>query len=263
MSERFYINCPLEPGPVELAGAEAHHLGVVCRLGPGDLVCLFNGDGNEYPARIESMGRRRVTLEVLGQAAPDRELGFPLVVAVPVPKGERAHFLVEKLTELGATRFVPLATHRSVVHPRDLDRLRRHVIEACKQCGRNLLMEIDPVTNWADFCGRGDLPEWRILAHVTSEGGAWRVEGGGWRVRREAALPSVLQPAPATKKRGTGFALAVGPEGGFTQEEVVCAQGAGWSLVDLGPRTLRVETAALVLTAACAQGWAGQSGECE
>src|SRR5438477_12936919 len=113
MSERFYINWPLQPGAVTLEGAEAHHLATVCRSRPGDLVCLFNGDGHEYPARVVAVERRRVTLEVLEAASPPRELSFRLEVAVPLPKGDRAQFLVEKLTELGVTTFVPLSTRRS------------------------------------------------------------------------------------------------------------------------------------------------------
>src|SRR5947208_3239323 len=111
MSERFYINCPLQIGSVTLEGAEAHHLAAVCRLRAGDAVCLFNGDGHEYPARVESIQRRAlVEIEVLDRATPDRELPFHLEVAAPLPKGDRAQFLVEKLTELGVKTFVPLIT---------------------------------------------------------------------------------------------------------------------------------------------------------
>src|SRR5205823_3692868 len=156
MSERFYLNSPLAPGRVELAGPEAHHLAAVCRLRPGDAACLFNGDGREYPARVVTAYRRRVVLEVTGEAAPDRELPFALEVAAPLPKGDRAQVLVEKLTELGATAFVPLATRRTVIVPREAkqEKLRRHVIEASKQCGRNVLMRIDRVSDWDSYCRR-------------------------------------------------------------------------------------------------------------
>ena len=119
MSERYYINCPLFPGRVELEGPEAHHLAGVSRVRVGDQVCLFNGDGHEYPARVIEAGRRHVLLDVLRVESPNRELGFHLEVAAPLPKGDRAQFLLEKLTELGVTHFVPLQTQRSVVHPRE------------------------------------------------------------------------------------------------------------------------------------------------
>ncbi len=224
MAERFYVNCPLGPGPIDLAGPEAHHLAAVCRLRPGDRVYLFNGDGRQYPAEVTAAGKRRVALRVLGTEEPPRELGFRLEVAVPLPKGDRAQFLVEKLTELGVTTLVPLRTARSVVHPREA-RLQRYVIEASKQCGRNVLMDVAPLADWETYCVRGDLPARRLLAHPGGE--AWGAAAGG------------------------DCAVAVGPEGGFTDAEVEGARAAGWRVVGLGPRILRVETAALVLAAAC------------
>jgi 16S rRNA (uracil1498-N3)-methyltransferase len=227
MAERFYVNSELKPGPVLLQGAEAHHLTAVCRLRPGDTVCLFNGDGRQYPARIETVGRREVMLEVHAVESPARELPFRLEIAAPLPRGDRAQFLLEKLTELGVTAFVPLRTARSVVHPREtkLDKLQRHVIEASKQCGRNAMLDVRPMVEWSAFCQSAELPERRILGHP----GGTSKQGD-----KENAL-------------GRDTVAAVGPEGGFTEEEVALARAAGWHPLDLGPRILRVETAAMVL----------------
>jgi 16S rRNA (uracil1498-N3)-methyltransferase len=228
MSERFYMNCPLQPGPIDIEGPEAHHLAIVCRVRPGDAVCLFNGDGREYPARVTAVQRRTVAVEVLEATAPERELPFSLAVACPLPKGDRAQFLLEKLTEIGVTSFVPLSTERSVVHPREtrMEKLQRYIVEASKQCGRNVLMRLEPVAHWEDYCCRGDLPKRKLLAHP------------GGRPLRD------LQRASET-----GVVIAVGPEGGFSDAEVAASQTAGWTSVSLGPRILRVETAALVLAA--------------
>ena len=227
MAERFYVNCELTPGPVVLQGAEAYHLAVVCRLRVGDAVCLFNGDGRQYPARVEEVGKRTVTLEVIAIERPARELPFRQEVAAPLPKGDRAQFLLEKLTELGVTAFTPLRTARSVVHPREakLDKLQRHVIEASKQCGRNVLLQVRPLVEWGEYCHATDLPERRILAHP-----------GGASQRGD------VDNAP-----GRDTVLAIGPEGGFTDEEVSLARAAGWRVLDLGPRILRIETAAIAL----------------
>jgi 16S rRNA (uracil1498-N3)-methyltransferase len=227
MAERFYINCAMSPGPVLLQGAEAHHLAVVCRLRAGDAVCLFNGDGHQYPARIEEVSRREVALQVLAVESPQRELPFRLHLAAPLPRGDRAQLLLEKLTELGVTSFTPLQTTRSVVHPREtkLDKLQRHVIEASKQCGRNVLLEVRPMMAWPAFCRAADLPARRILAHPGGE------SNRDW----------------SEKTPGGDTVVAVGPEGGFTDEEVALAVDAGWRLLDLGPRILRVETAAMAL----------------
>jgi 16S rRNA (uracil1498-N3)-methyltransferase len=226
MAERFYLNCALAPGPIELDGPEAHHLATVCRPRPGDRVYLFNGDGRQYPAEVVATERRRVSLRILGVEAPVRELGFRLEVAAPLPKGDRGQFLVEKLTELGVTAFVPLRTARTVVQPREarLERLQRQVIEASKQCGRNVLMSVGDLVDWGAYTGRADLPALRLVAHPGGE--------EGWTA------------APAA-----GVVVAVGPEGGFTDEEIALARDRGWRVVGLGPRVLRVETAALALAA--------------
>jgi 16S rRNA (uracil1498-N3)-methyltransferase len=222
MSERFYTNCPLSPGPAELDGPEAHHLAAVCRVRPGDLVCLFNGDGADYPARVVDVAKKRVSLEILERLAVSRELGISLEIAAPLPKGDRTQFLVEKLTELGVRAFTPLVCRRSVIQPKEntLEKLHRYVIEASKQCGRNVLMRIEPAAEWTDFAApRGD--EIRLIA----------------------------QPGSETKphRQGTTYRCVVGPEGGFAPEEIALAQAHGWQEIGLGPRILRVETAALAL----------------
>jgi 16S rRNA (uracil1498-N3)-methyltransferase len=226
MSERFYVNLPLALGPFTLDGPEAHHLAAVCRLRPGDEVRLFNGDGCEYPARVERVARREIALQVLGIEQPVRELPFELEVAAPVPKGDRGQFLVEKLTELGVTSYVPLQCARSNIHPRDCKRekLERYVIEASKQCGRNVLMRIGELVEWEAYCVAGEMGAVRVLAHP--ENGA----------------------DPSRASVGKATHLAVGPEGGFTDEEVALAVSHSWQSITLGPRILRVETAAIVMT---------------
>jgi 16S rRNA (uracil1498-N3)-methyltransferase len=231
MSDRFYVNSPLAPGPLVLQGPEAHHLGAVRRICPGDPICLFNGDGREYLAEVRSCGHRAVTVEILSAESPNRELGYRLEVATPLPKGDRGQFLVEKLTELGVTTFVPLQTRRSIVHAAEgrSSRWERYVIEASKQCGRNVLMQIAPSSSWSSYCRRDDLPRLRILAHP---GGAASVDFAG-----------------------KACALAVGPEGGFDDAEVEEARAAGWQVIGLGDRIMRIETAAIVMAA-----WAVRDG---
>jgi 16S rRNA (uracil1498-N3)-methyltransferase len=167
-------------------------------------------------------------LQIQSVAEPRREYGFRLQVAAPLPKGDRAQFLLEKLTELGVTSFVPLQTIRSVVQPREakLDKLQRHVIEASKQCGRNVLLQVQPLMTWSDYLRRTDLPTTRIMAHPL--------------------------PGATIVRTCDDVALAVGPEGGFTDEEIAAARTSGWRVIDLGPRILRVETAAIALAV-----WAG------
>jgi 16S rRNA (uracil1498-N3)-methyltransferase len=225
MADRFYINCPLNPGLTTIQGPEAHHLATVCRFRPGDQVRLFNGDGHEYPATVISVARQNVTLEISTVETPFRELNRRIEVAAPLPKGDRNQFLMEKLTELGVCTFVPLRTQRSIVHPREtkLDKLQRYVIEASKQCGRNVLLHVQPLADWNVYCRRGDLPAVRFVAHPVGASDSWLA--------------------------GPEMAFAVGPEGGFTEEEIELARSHGWRVVSLGPRILRIETSAMVLAA--------------
>lgn len=227
MADRFYAPEPLAPGEFILEGPEAHHLAHVRRFDAGDEVVLFNGDGRQYPARVTSIGKREVRLEVIRVEAPSRELGFALHVAAALPKGDRGDFLIEKLTELGVTDFTPLAAARSVVRAGETkaEKLRRAVIEASKQCGRNVLMRVHAPARVEDWLGLESLPPTRWIAHA-----------GG------------TTPAVAQAIQG-GVAVAVGPEGGFTEEEVAAAVRSGFERVGLGPRVLRVETAALAVVA--------------
>ena len=219
MSDRFFFDGPLDQGDVTLTGPEAHHLTTVCRLAPGVVVTLFNGDGREYPATVIETGKKRATLHVDRVETPARELAFPLHIASALPKGDRVDFLIEKLTELGVTDFTPLITDRSVVKPDEARaaKLRRAVIEASKQCGRNVLMRVHAPARWVEWC--------------VGQMGARFVAQPGDRFHSHRSVG--------------GATVAIGPEGGFTEPERAAARAAGWELVSFGPRVLRVETAAV------------------
>ncbi|MFO0866206.1 MAG: RsmE family RNA methyltransferase [Gemmataceae bacterium] len=223
MSERFYANSPLAVGPFILDGPEARHLATVSRVRVGDAVCLFNGDGLDYHARVVAVGKREVDLDITSAAPANRELPRKVEIAAALPKGDRAQFLIEKLTELGVTRFVPLICRRGVVLPGEgkREKLQRYVIEASKQCGRSFLMEIGNAQKMNDYC------------RSVTEGTRW------------FAHPGISKPVLSAMTKN--IAGMVGPEGGFTDEEVADALASGWSAVSLGTRILRVETAAVVL----------------
>jgi 16S rRNA (uracil1498-N3)-methyltransferase len=238
MTNRYFAEPPITGSRVLLAGAEAHHLIHVMRAKAGSRVVLFDGTGAEFDARLDRIGRAEAELTVLARNEVDRELPWELTLGVPLPKGERRRWLVEKSVELGVGQLVPLVTSRSVGRVRlpASKRLRRTVIEASKQCGRNRLMEITPPRPWTEFLADTEAAPHRLMAHPgTGE-----------------------SPTPDPPDRVAGATvLAVGPEGGFTSEEVASATSAGWERVDLGPRVLRVETAAVLLVALVVQGLAG------
>ena len=233
MSERFYA-AAVDGSQAVLDGSEAHHLKHVMRADLGTKVILFDGSGREYTARIARMGRSDIGLNIEQCAEVDRELGRQVTLAVALPKGDRQRYLVEKAVELGVARLLPIGTQRGVAQPAAaaLSRLERTVIEACKQCGRNRLMKIEQPRAFVDFVSEDPHDAVRLIAHP-----------GG------VPLRTWFDEDLASRKSDTGFLCAVGPEGGFTQEEVNVATDRGWRIVDLGPRTLRVETAAVTLAA--------------
>jgi len=229
MSERFFITTQPAEDRAVLEGDEARHLTRVLRARVGDTVSLFDGKGRQWPARVASLGRDRVELDAGEPQADPPPHGVRLTLAVALPKGDRQKWMVEKLTELGATRLIPLETTRGVAEATASAqaRLERGVIEACKQCGRNTLMEI--------AAGR---PLDRLLAEVPA-GACVVIAHPGGRPLDAATMPPTA----------TAMIALVGPEGGFTDEELCIADRAGAIRISLGPHILRVETAAIALAA--------------
>jgi len=227
MSERFFLSQPPRDGRAVLAGDEARHLARVMRCAVGDEVVVFDGRGSSWRARVATIGRDEVGLELGAAAIASATPRVPLTLAVALPKGERQKWLVEKLTELGVARLVPLITTRGVAEatPAAVERLARGVIEACKQCGRDTLMEFAPP---------------RSVAEIARDPG----DGAMLVVADRDGLP--LEPAAAD---GRPIIAVVGPEGGLTAEELAAIEAAGGRRVSLGPHVLRVETAAIALAA--------------
>lgn len=233
MPSRYFSDDPIPwptEGTVRLVDNEAHHFLHVMRGKIGDRLTLFDGSGAEFEAEVTKTTRREVMLAVLSREEVDREPGVELTLGVAIPKGDRQKVLVEKLTELGVARLVPLVTERSVAAPKasGLEKLRRAVVEASKQCGRNRLMVIDEPVPLAEFLASTEADR-RLIAHPY----------GGTAVEPPAA--------------GT-IAVAVGPEGGFSDSEVATARDAGWAPLTLGRSILRIETAAIGAAAILACG---------
>ena len=230
MRNRFYCPDSLETANAHLTGSEAHHLLNVLRMQPGEDVELFDGRGSSAVARIEQTERGSVDLQILLRNDPEPRSSTQITLGTAVPKGDRFRWLIEKATELGVDRFVPLKTARSVIDPGDakLEKLRATVVSACKQCGRSRLMQIDAPMLWDQF----------VEQHV-SGAAAFLGDMGG--------APWEATPGSLTEPR----VIAVGPEGGWTADELSLARAAGASIVSLGRRILRIETAAVALATLC------------
>ena len=231
MARRCYSETPIDGDHATLDGSEAHHLLHVLRAALGTEVTLFDGSGCEFDAEVTACKRSMVELEITARREVDRELPHPLVLGVALPKGDRQRWIVEKSVELGVTRLVPLVTERS--EKQGGDKLSRYVVEASKQCGRNRLMEIAEPVRWSDWLGSGELV-----------GGVSDAESRRW-----VAHPTGARPTVARLAQSLPTLLTIGPEGGLSDAEVEAAVAAGWEVIGLGERILRIETAALGLVA--------------
>src|SRR3954447_12553754 len=223
---RLFVRQPLGEGArVELDAAQANYLGNVLRMSPGAELLVFDGHSGEWLARIAEAGKKRMRLSVERRTREPETIPDVWLAFAPVKRAQ-TDWLVEKATELGAARLMPVITRRTVVERVKLERLESIAIEAAEQCGRTRLPEIaEPVTLKQLLAARNE----RRLYFAD--------EGGGEPVR------SAFQPGPAL--------ILIGPEGGFTDEERAAIRAAANSIaVSLGPRILRAETAALAALSA-------------
>lgn len=234
--ERFFLPQPLQLATIELDGSEAHHLLHVLRAKVGDRVGLFNGQGDEAIAELVNHRKRSAELRIIDCWSTPTE-SDEFILATALPKGDRARWLVEKATELGVTRIIPLRTTRSVVEPGEgkMDKLTQAAIAACKQCGRSHLPRLDPLTPLNEVLrevASGSLPTVMLLADPKSD-----------RTIHQAIAAAASPP--------NTILTLIGPEGGFTEDEHTAAIAAGATAVRLGTHILRIETAALAIVVAC------------
>jgi 16S rRNA (uracil1498-N3)-methyltransferase len=235
MTARYYAPHLTGGDSCELDGAEFHHLTRVMRARPGDQIVLFDGAGHAADAEVVDLSKSRASLRILNRTR-DVEEGPIVVLATAVPKADRFRWLVEKATELGVSRLIPLQTARSITEPGStkLEKMRATVVEACKQSGRNQLMTIDPFTEWQSFLsGAGAIG--RLIVADPS--------GAPCPTLREMSQRGEM------KQGQRPLVIVIGPEGGLTDAEVTQAREAGGCCVSLGPRILRTETAAIALAA--------------
>jgi 16S rRNA (uracil1498-N3)-methyltransferase len=224
-------------GELELPRDTAAHLAKVLRVRGGEKLVLFNGNGQEFEGVIESVRGARVSASI-GAARPiDRESPCEVTLVQCVPRGDRMDFIVQKATELGVARIVPVLSQRSVVRldQRQAESKRAHwhgvAVSACEQCGRNRLPYVDAAQTLLDYLG------------------ALAPPGGNETLRL------VLDPSPVSQSSSAGIenfdrrisaaVVAIGPEGGFAPDELEAFRLTSFSPLNLGPRILRTETAAI------------------
>jgi 16S rRNA (uracil1498-N3)-methyltransferase len=232
---RFYCPLPLVSGQVvDLPPTAARHVQVL-RMQPGHTLTLFNGEGGEFSAEVQHMGRNDVRVVVGEHRDAECEAACQVHLAVGMPANERMDWLVEKATELGVHRITPLMTERSVIRltGERAEKKQAHwqavAASASEQCGRNRVPVID-------------MPE-RLDAWLARQAAQADVVHG------VLSLHASTQPLNALRDGVTGSAkswvLLNGPEGGLTDAEDAAARAKGFVALSLGDRVLRAETAAL------------------
>ena len=232
---RFYAP-PLSftEASVRLDADEAHHLTRVLRLGSGARVFVFDGEGGEYECEVARVAKHEVELNLLRRLDDAVESPLQLTLAQALIKGDKFDWVIQKATELGVTRIIPLVTDHSDLKRAEeragqrLQRWRRISLEALKQCGRRRLVEICEPAPFDDFCGSTTGGERLIFSEY----------GGESLAEVSAKLRGVNQ-----------LNICVASEGGWSEPELRKAASCGFTPVSLGIRTLRTETAAIVAVA--------------
>lgn len=230
---RFYIDPQTIGRSIpRITGPDVKHMKKVLRLAPGDRIILFDGTGFEYDARIAGFSENGAEVEILGHNRSETESSLELTIAMGFLKENKMDDLVRHLTELGMNRWIPVICERAIARP-DEHRMRERVrrwetiaIEAMKQCGRAKMPEINGMQTFREVLLSAGEYDRRIIF--------WENE----------TTPLLSQNIRNPQR----VLLMLGPEGGFTNEEIEDARHAGFESLSLGPRILRAETAAL---AAC------------
>jgi 16S rRNA (uracil1498-N3)-methyltransferase len=210
---------------IQLQEKASHHLARVLRMQLGEKVTVFNGENVEFYTQIVTITKRTVALKVESYSTICRESPCQIHLYQAVSKGERMEFVVQKAVELGVWQITPIITARSVVKLNQQRWQKKHAqwqdiaINACEQCGRNTIPLIHPVRHFTDALATCQQSH-RLILHPAKQD--MHNKGGG-----------------------SSVALFIGPEGGFSDDEIKHAEKEKCSIIQLGPRVLRTETAAL------------------
>jgi len=241
---RFLVeNLEIENGFCVITGREAHHMSRVLRMGRGDELVLLDGKGGRFLAGIQSVSHEGIKVQIRKPLDPVQPSPFKITLCQAVIKSASMDYLIQKTSELGVTRISPFFSSRSVVHlkadrqRKKSNRWREIAHSAAKQCNRDIPPEIGaPESFDKQLALFSKAPGLKVIL---------------WERETSRDLKDLLQ----NHESSGSFTGMVGPEGGFTPEEVSAAQHAGFIPVSMGSRILRAETAALVLVAIVQYEW--------
>lgn len=235
-----------EDGHVQITGAAARHLTRVLRLGPGAELVALDGKGGAFRTRIEKETRDGVSAVIEERIPATGEPGVKITLVQGLPKADKMDYVVQKATEIGVSRIIPLASERAVVRTggeradKKRERWRRIAVSAAEQAFRAIVPEILPVMTLGEVLET--VPAGALLLFP-------------WEEEKRTPLRAVLRAQPAV----SDVYIFIGPEGGFTEDEAEAARARGAHCVTLGPRLLRTETAGPVVAALVLYEW-GEMG---
>ena len=237
---RLYIDTPLAANQtISINGEPFNYLANVLRLKTGAPLSVFNGQGGEFYATISKLGKREAQLDIGDFENNTSESSLEITLVQGISRGERMDFTLQKATELGVTRIVPLFTERCTVNLKGerLEKRIKHwqgtVRSACEQSGRNSIPQIEPAQYFDDYIQPNNKPGHSCLL----------------------LDPESLQSLTSITLAPKAISLLVGPEGGFSSRERELAYARGYHGVQLGPRILRTETAAIAAISAMQVLW--------
>jgi 16S rRNA (uracil1498-N3)-methyltransferase len=239
---RFYIPNPhIQNGFLKIEGDEVKHIRKVLRLKAGDEILVFDGLGKEFEGTIVEEGRSSVTVKIQSIFSSKGDSPFEVTLGQSLLKGEKMDYLIQKATELGVKEIIPFFSSRSVLLLEKSRRLKRHhrwekiAIEASKQCGRGVVPKIESLQDYSEMLHAASTDDLRLIL--------WEREG--------IKFKEVL----GRSKEKMKVFFIIGPEGGFSQDEVDEAKRAGFLPVTLGRRILRAETASLCFLSILQHEW--------
>lgn len=230
---RLYVDHPLGAGQsLPLVREQAHYLFNVMRLGRGDTLAVFNGRDGAWLVEVVEAGKRGGVLVAQAQLQPQALPPDLWLLFAPIKKA-RTDFIVEKATEMGARRILPVQTDFTNAERIRRDRLQAHAIEAAEQCGGTFVPEVADLT-----------PLERVLADWDAARSLWWADEGFAGMNQAANAPAPQEDARDLSGRGRPGAILIGPEGGFSVDEQARLRALPFVFpVSLGPRILRADTA--------------------
>jgi len=232
---RFYVRPEaVKDGRIYIEKDESHHIIDVMRLCEGDPVTVFDGTGKEYKGKIASAENKKVVIDVSETKTAVRKRPVSISLAQAIPKKDKMDLIVQKATELGADEILPVESARTIVRPKGerrqhkIERWQKKVVEASKQCGRTELPKVGDITRFGEIVKSISKYELAIMPCLTEKA-----------VSLKSALKNTNRPK--------SIIAIIGPEGGFTEEEIQAAAANGAVPVSLGDLTLRSDTAAIAI----------------